>query len=355
MEDNVLDSFFSEENIVNEPQEENTPVESQAQEEPQEEPQGTQPEVETPTEEPQPEVEQPTEEPETQEPLTLNEEVVLNYLKENGVEVESFDSLKQDKNVFANEYIESLNKFMSETGRGIDEYNFVQQDLSSLPEQDLVKQQMKVDNPWLEDRQIDILYKDKYGLKSIDEDAMTDDEIAEAKRHNELTEIRLKQDGHKARESFASLQNEFKLPSQQQSSQPQEDVFDAEGFKKSFMDEAGAIESISFDVGKDKTFEFSLDENTQVEPVTPDEFLGKYKNEDGSWNTELFATHNLVLNNLDKIVAAAAAAQRSEGKEEVVRDLKNVNLEPRENNTQQPSGGLEELASILTSNDSFQR
>jgi len=281
------------------------------------------------------------------EPVSLTDESVLNYLKEKGIEAEGFDSLKNTKeDVFANDYIKGLNDFMRQTGRTKEEYDFVQTDLSQAPEQELIMQKLKMDNPQLTDRQVKLLFNNQYKKVEIDEDLMDETEIAEAKESNELVDIKMQQDGMVARSSFLDLQESFKIP-EQNTPQTQGDVFDSEGFKSSFRAEADSIESISFDIGNDKTFDFVVDKDSSVEAVTPDEFMSRYENEDGSFNYELFATHSIALQNLDKIIASAASSQRSEGKEEVVRDLKNVNLEPRENNANIGASGLSELARAM--------
>ena len=339
----AIDFFEGSEQFVESSQEGETATQDTAQE------------VETPqevnTEAETAEVEQVVEEPTTEaEEATelknvqvnkrseLTDEDVLNYIKSKGIEVEDLESLSAPKTQYANSYVENLNKFIADTGRSIEEFNFIQTDLKEMSPETLIKANLERENPELTDKQIDFLYKKDYGKVDIDEDYMSEEDIENAKEQNEFAEIKAKQDARKALEAFEQLQRDYSVPKENHN-KPQEDAQEYEGFSDSLKNELGSIDSLVFDIGKDASFTYNVSDTDIPTPMTPKEFIDSYKGEDGKFNQEKFATDLLLLHNIDKIIASSAESKYSEGVEKVVKGLKNQNLSTTETKTNKPQSG----------------
>jgi len=96
-------------------------------------------------------------------------------------------------------------------------------DYSKLPQEELVRRKIQEDNPEFDQYDIEDVLAEKYGIglekKEINEDTMTSDEIAEAKRDNaEIDKLiakgkrELKKDASQASKHFEEIKNSLQLP-----------------------------------------------------------------------------------------------------------------------------------------------
>ena len=116
--------------------------------------------------------------------------------------IESFnDALSTKKTSFANEQIEKMNNFVSETGRSIADYIRTQAvDYSKMSNEDIMRLSFKQENPELSMDEVNVLIDSKY---KIDKDKYSDSEKT-------LGKIELKKDVAKARKNLIDMQEKYR-------------------------------------------------------------------------------------------------------------------------------------------------
>ncbi len=117
------------------------------------------------------------EKPDVVETPELKDEVVLNYLKKKGFEINTFDELKKPQ---LPEVLQKAEQFINETGRGLDDFLKAQKDWTKAPKEQAIKEYYKTKYPHLTDEQLN----DQVELISVtDEDAdeLSDTEIKQRK------------------------------------------------------------------------------------------------------------------------------------------------------------------------------
>ncbi len=108
----------------------------------------------------------------------IDENVVLNYLKEKGFNAESLDDLKPKEVAKLDTETEKFLEYKKETGRGYKDFLETQKDFSTEPKESILLQNLRLENPTLTDKQIERLYQKEYvSSEFADEDEITDKEI----------------------------------------------------------------------------------------------------------------------------------------------------------------------------------
>jgi len=93
------------------------------------------------------------------------------------------------------------------------------------------------------------------------------------------------------------------------------------------------IESLTFDINDNgESFEYKLtEEDKQMvgESLSNlDDFFDPYVDDNGNWDTESLALDMIAMRLQNKIVRSVANQYRSQGTEQVLRDIKNPSFEP---------------------------
>jgi len=253
--------------------------------------------------------------------------------------IDSFsEALTNKKPSFANEQIEKMNTFVSETGRSIVDYIKTQAvDYSKMSNEDVMRLTFKQNNPELTMDEINVLIDSKYKT----------DKDKHSKSDQTLGKIEMKKDVSKARKALMEMQEKYRMPVEKNASVENE-ASRAE-WVESMSSEVNDVESITFDIndsGEQFTFSLTddhrkglLDSNSNL-----NNFFDQYVEDDGNWNFDKLNTDMFVLRNFQDIIRSVANQYRSKGTEQVVRDIKNpsFNNEPRQNSGNNKSI-LEEL------------
>ena len=93
--------------------------------------------------------------------FVLNEKYGTNYENLENL-LNDLESEKQQSN-FASEQIENINRFVEETGRSVEDYYMTQtQDYENMSDEQVVKEYLKLENPDLTQKEIDLFYNDTY-------------------------------------------------------------------------------------------------------------------------------------------------------------------------------------------------
>lgn len=307
-----------------------TPVESAPEEvqEPVQEVQQTQ-EPEQVQEQTEAAVEQPQSSLQEEEEVSDEEmeAVMLEYLSERlGRQVSSFDEVSgnNDTSVEIDERVEAINRFVKETGRGVEDW-IAYQSMNTSEMDDLSVMKMQLKNQYGEsatDSDIELLLQSKY---TLDEDVYDESEIR-------LSSLQLKMDADKARQEIESLRESYKTQVKQQTSveEPVEGIVTDEWIN-AMSAEVDALDGIEFQLSKDKSFTFGLDDSYKSQLKSKNEgiedFFSTYVSDNGQWDFERWNMHQAVVDNIETILKTAYQQGLGDGQRGLVDKAANVQYE----------------------------
>jgi len=291
---------------------------------------------EAPVEEAVQEVQQEEAPVEEQPQSTLQEEEIseeemeatmLEYLSERlGRQVSSLDEIQGTQNTSAkiDERVEAINKFVTETGRSVEDWIAYQSmNPSEMDDLSAIKMQLKSQyGDAVSNEDLNLLVQDKY---SLDEDLYDESEVR-------LAKLQLKLDADKARQEIESIRSQYKTPEQKSAPQEEFEGIVNEQWLKTMSSEVDALEGIEFQLSKDKSFTFGLEDNYKTELKSKNEgiedFFGTYVDESGQWDFERWNMHQAVLDNIETIVKSAYQQGLGEGQRNLVDKAANVQYQP---------------------------
>lgn len=240
------------------------------------------------------------------------------------------DSQEQQSN-FASDQIASLNRFVEETGRSVEDYYLTQtQDYEKMSDEEVVKEYIRLENPDLTQKEIQLFYNNTY--------KQGDEKYSE--EETQLGNIHLKKDSATARKELLELQEEYWTPLENNGTMTQQDMEEMEDARIDFLndmdDELDDIDSLSFTVDESgETFDYQLtDEDRNVVTDTLenlDTFFDDYRDDNGAWDKERLAMDLIAMKLQGNIIRSVANQYRSKGAEQVLGEIKNPSFEPVKN------------------------
>ena len=275
------------------------------------------------------------------------ETAMFSFLSERlGREVKSLDEFQSTQNtsVEIDERVSAINDFVNETGRDPkDWFTYQAMNPSEMDDLSLVKMQIKNQYGDLSDSDVKLLIDNKYKL---DEDLYEDNEVR-------LSQIQLKMDADKARQEIEGLRSKFAAPvKQEQADEEYQGIVD-EDWLNNMSAEVDALEGIEFELGKDKSFTFGLEDNYKSQLKSKngqiEDFFTSYMDNSGQWDFEKWNMHQAVLDNIEMIVKSAYSQGLGDGQKGLVNKAANVQYtDPSQmNNTGQSNSlSVEEQARI---------
>jgi hypothetical protein len=166
---------------------------------------------------------------------------------------------------------------------------------------------------------IQFLLTQKYGV--------TDDASADAKR---LAQISLKQDAATARKALLEHQQKWSVPQNPDQGANATQQAGLDKWKGDLSKGVDGTEKVVIKITDDVSFDFDLDDSAKASIkenyADPRKFFERYRNADGSDNVAKFVRDMAILENFENIGPALAAYGKSEGKDGVLKDLKNPNF-----------------------------
>ena len=276
------------------------------------------------------------------------EGAVFSYLSERlGRDITSLEELAAPQKL--DEGLEVIAKFVQDTGRRPEDWFAYQQlNPSEMDDFTALRVQMASDHPNLSGEEVNLLLKSKYKL---DPDVHTEQEI-------QLSQLQLKMDGQKAKDSIETLRSGYIAPKQQEVEQAEMEPLIDESWIAEMSYNVDALTGLEFDLGGDKTFTFGLDDaykgqlkqkNAQLE-----NYFDPYVREDGSWDYDTLSSHRAVVDNIDTIVQSAYRQGMSDGQRGVVTNAANVQTAaPNDASGQNQTNPLaDQVRQILQKNNS---
>ena len=109
----------------------------------------------------------------------IDEQLILKELNEKyGFDAKSIDDLKPKEVAKLDPETEKFLEYKKETGRGYQDFLETQKDFSTEPKESILLQNLRLENPTLNEKQIERLYKKEYEISEFaDDDEITDKEI----------------------------------------------------------------------------------------------------------------------------------------------------------------------------------
>ena len=246
--------------------------------------------------------------------------------------VKSFEETQQKQNTstFANETIATMNKYVLDGGN-IDDFNKTQVDYSEMSDDDIVKSEMKLNDSDLSDEDIDFMFNNEY---TLDEEEYDEDEVR-------ISKLKLRKDAKQSREKLVQWKKQFDIPEVSQETNNQRENVDAEKLNQQkalevekqrwaniVQDTTSKFDKVDFDIndkGEKFTFTLSDEDRNSVKETSADlsKFWSRFMNKDGTENVEKLNKAMFLVDNFDKVVRAVANQYKSNGKEDVLKDIKN--------------------------------
>lgn len=248
------------------------------------------------------------------------EAAMLSYMSERlGRQVSSFDEFNetQNKSVDIDERVAAINEFVTQTGRDPqDWFTYQAMNPSEMDDLSVIKTQLKSQYGDLSGDDLNLLVNNKYKL---DAEMYEDNEIR-------LSQIQLKMDADKARQEIEGLRSQYAAPVKQEQ-QEYEGIVNEE-WVNTMSAEVDALDGIEFQVSKDKSFTFGLEDNYKSELKSKNEqiedFFGSYMDRQGQWDFEKWNMHQAVLDNIETIVKSAYSQGLGDGQRGLVDKAANV-------------------------------
>lgn len=288
-------------------------------------------------------------EPEPPAPVdepTIKEEDVLSYIgKRFNKEIKSFDELMSERNQEdMPEDVSAFLKFKKETGRGIQDFIKVNEDINSLSDDDVIKRYLKSTNAHLDDDDVEVMM-DEY---RYDEDFDDESDIKKARLAKKKIIAEAKSFLSQEREKYkAPLESRMGSISQQEKeefeaykqyianakSSQEESERKKEWFEKQTNDVfSQEFKGFEFNID-DKSLRFSPGDSTELKKLhsNPANFIAKYLDENGMLKDAVGYHKSLaVAMNPEKFAKFFYEQGKADATDDVTRKIKNINMSERQ-------------------------
>jgi hypothetical protein len=276
----------------------------------------------------------------------IKDEDVLSYIgKRFNKEIKSFDELMSERTQEdMPEDVSAFLKFKKETGRGIQDFIKVNEDIDSLSDDDVIKRYLKSTNTHLDDDDIDVMM-DEY---RYDEDLDDESDIKKSRLAKKKVIAEAKNYLNQEREKYkAPLESRMGNVSQQEKeefeaykryidaakSEEEETQRRLQWFEKQTGDVFNQeFKGFEFNVD-DKSLRFSPGDATELKKLhsNPSNFIAKYLDENGLLKDSVGYHRALaVAMNPEKFAKFFYEQGKAEATDDVTRKIKNINMSERQ-------------------------
>lgn len=236
---------------------------------------------------------------------------------------------------FANEQISKLNSYVKSGGKLEDYFRTQVADYNTMSHEEAIAQSMQLfDNKGLDADEIKFLMTEKYGITKDSTDAQ-----------KRMAAINLKIDGETARQKLRENQEKFKVPTLSPEDVAASEQVTLEKWQGTLNTVVNAAEKVAVKITDEVAFDFALDDaakaSLKANLADPRKVFDRWKNADGTDNTEKFVREMAILENFDKIGPSLAAFAKSEGKDGILKDLNNPDFVAK--GSRIPAGGAASL------------
>lgn len=216
------------------------------------------------------------------------------------------------------ESVRVIAEFVEKTGRSPEDwFHYQSLNPSEMDDMTVVRLSLANEYPNLSQEEISLMLEKKY---KVNEDLFDEEEVKYGK-------LQLKIDSDKARKQLDEYRNGFTLPQPQTNTEEVQSPINEEWVSEMQVT-VDSLTDIEFDLGKGKTFKFSLEDNykntLKDKNARLDEFFDPYVGKDGKWDHALLSSHRAIIDNIDSIVASAYNQGLGDGQKRLVQTAANV-------------------------------
>lgn len=184
----------------------------------------------------------------------VREDDILSYLSsKTGREIKKWDDILLAKEVmkevikevpapYATEEVENIDKYIKETGRSVEDYFKLQKDWSKVPDDTVVEEYLRMENPEYTDDEIKELAELDFGETPINEEEMDEKEISSVRRENRRKELAKKAYVSRARKFFEESKSKYQQPADSRENALKEGADAWRNSMKEAIDGMGALE-----------------------------------------------------------------------------------------------------------------
>jgi len=308
-------------------------------------------------------VEEVKPEPVVQEPVKPESEVVEPVIQEKVVE-----KIVEKLPEFKDEYSKSLFESLLE-GKDSEVYEYLKAkntDYNTMSDVDVVKRQMKLQNPTWGDKYIDVEFKTKYGnlsqpkdLTQIDPE-LEPEEYQKAVDYNEALEMKEVLLGQAATDARIALENTKKtiefpkiakeeVVSQKPLTQEEVDELNRQ-WEAKVEAEIPNLSDLKINVNGEEIVYKITDEDKKAKLEYMKDYNGQKMAQDRGWidaegneNVLKIAEDLFILENYQKVIASAATQMKTTATKEVLAEIKNIDLKPDPTSPDAPKVDLGQL------------
>lgn len=253
----------------------------------------------------------------------LNDTKFFEKIKEKtGKEVSSYEELfPQNELSFASDAVKSINDFVKDTNRSVDDYFKANQDLTKMSDEEkAISYLMQEENLSKEDAKF--LLDDDFRKKEINEEEMDEDEINSAKRHNKRKQIQLNKLVSKADNYLTELRDKYKRPSETY----EEKLNKAQGFADKEFNEnlSNSIDSLNdLSFGDYYTHKIENKDSLKEQFKSIGSVINSFKDNQGNFDYNEFFRTIYVGRNREMITKDIAKSYRAAGETDIINGMRN--------------------------------
>lgn len=267
-----------------------------------------------------------------QTPLEVNDDLVAKYLSEKlGREVSLEDLAKEPETnpLDSDPYMKEIYEWRKKTGRPVEDFVKFQKDFSEVSDLEVAREFLQLEYPNSTKDEIDLELK-----KFITSEDDLDDEIAQknwelkkyaTKGRAELDKLKANLGQPSASSLPAELQEKINFADQVRSQVDSNNKMQ-EDYDNAIKQTAQTVDKVTLNLGDDKSIDFLVSEQSRKEIPDMIAQMPHWRNEDGSWNHRAVVEDGIKIKNHDAMIKLAYEQGLNAGKDEVIRETKNVNL-----------------------------
>ena len=261
----------------------------------------------------------------------VNDDLVAKYLSEKlGKEVNLDELTTQSTNPLDEDpYMKEVFEWRKKTGRPIEDFVKFQQDFSKVSDLDVAREFLQLEYPDSTPSEINLELK-KFRESEDDLEEEVEQKKWELKKYatkgrQELNKLKANL-GEPSQSSLPSdIQEKVQLADQvksqmQANQKAQEEYF--EGIKNT----ARSVDKLTLNLGEDNNIDYVVSEQDRKSIPDLINEMPHWRNSDGSWNHRAVVEDGIKIQNFDKMVALAYEQGKNSGKDDLIRETKNVNL-----------------------------
>lgn len=258
----------------------------------------------------------------------LPEDRVFEYLTgKAGREIKTWEDLNKREEVikevqvekplgYSSPDVEMIDKFVRETGRGVEDYFKVQKNWDEVSDDKVIKEYVKSQYPSLDDEEIEALFREQYSETPVSDD-MDEMELRDINQKNRARKASMKMEAQKARSYFNSQKEQYKAPVKRA-----EDVIN-EGKKAWSENMLAALEGVKDMEVDGFKYEFRDRDNYKRTFKDMESLMEQFK-KDGVMDYALLARTIIAGKELPKILEEHAKAVRANTIEEEMKKKSNA-------------------------------